>query len=330
MTRIGILGAGTWGTALAKHLCQNGHAVTLWSALPSELEQIRLTHRHPKLPDAWIPEGIQLTADISSACEEADVVVFAVPSVFMRSVAERAKPHLLPDTILVSVAKGIEPKTFLTMTDILTDVLSPVPYRVVALSGPTHAEEVSIDLPTTIVSASRDIEAAETIQRIFSSETLRTYTNSDIEGVELCGAMKNIIALAAGVSDGIGYGDNAKAALITRGMAEIARLGRAMGCDERTFYGLAGVGDLIVTATSRHSRNSRAGFLLGKGLSAEEAIQEVGMVVEGINALPAAMGLSERYQVELPITFGVWDIVKNGADPKEIVFKLMNREFKTE
>ncbi|MBQ9188194.1 MAG: NAD(P)-dependent glycerol-3-phosphate dehydrogenase [Clostridia bacterium] len=327
MATIGILGAGTWGTALARMLTENGHAVTLWSALPEELETLRKTRRHPKLPDAVLPAALQYSADIAQACA-AQIVVFAVPSVFIRSTAAAAKPFLQPETVLVSVAKGIEKDTFFTMTEILEDVLGK--RRIVALSGPTHAEEVGVGLPTAIVSASDDREAAAYVQQVFSNAYFRTYTNADIRGVELCGALKNVIALAAGVGDGIGYGDNAKAALITRGMAEITRLGTAMGCDPRTFYGLAGVGDLIVTATSRHSRNNRCGYLLGKGLPADLAVKEVGMVVEGLNALPAALGLAERYGVEMPITRAVGELVYGGGDPKAIVGQLMRREYKNE
>ncbi len=327
MATIGILGAGTWGTALARMLTENRNEVTLWSALPAELETLRKTRRHPKLPDAVLPETLRYSADIAEACR-ADVVVFAVPSVYIRSVAESAKPFIKPNVVIVSVAKGIEKDTYLTMTEIIEDVLGK--RRIVALSGPTHAEEVGIGLPTAIVSASDDREAAAYVQRVFSNTYFRTYTNTDIRGVELCGALKNVIALAAGVGDGIGYGDNAKAALITRGMAEIARLGTAMGCDPKTFYGLAGIGDLIVTATSRHSRNNRCGYLLGKGLPADLAVKEVGMVVEGLNALPAALGLAERYGVEMPITRAVGELVYGGGDPKEIVGQLMLREYKNE
>lgn len=330
MAIIRILGAGTWGSALARMLFLNGHRVTLWSAIAPELDILQNEHRHPKLPGVEMPAGIAYTASMEDACRDADVVVFATPSVYIRSVATAAQPYLSDRTIPVSVAKGIEAGTFLTMTEVIADALGCDERRLVALSGPTHAEEVSIGLPTAIVSASADPAAAAFVQQTFSNDFLRTYTNADVRGVELCGAMKNIIALAAGVSDGIGYGDNAKAAIITRGMVEIARLGTAMGCDRHTFYGLAGVGDLIVTATSRHSRNNRAGFLMGKGLSAAEAVREVGMVVEGINALPAAMGLSERYGVELPITFAVNELVSGSDDPRAIVNRLMNRTYKTE
>lgn len=324
--KIGILGAGTWGTALARLLSLNGHSVTVWSPIEAEARELAASRRHPKLAGMVIPDDILFNNDMSGAVGE--LTVFAVPSVYMRSTARAARELIAPGSVCVSVAKGIEADTFKTMTDIIED---EIPGAVtVALSGPTHAEEVALSLPTTIVSASRSPEAAAKVQRVFANGFMRVYTNADIFGVELCGAMKNIIALAAGISDGIGYGDNAKAAIITRGMAEIARLGRAMGADERTFYGLAGVGDLIVTATSRHSRNNRAGFLMGQGRSADEAVREVGMVVEGLNALPAAVGLAEKYGVELPITFAVNELVTKGGDPREMVARLMARQFRGE
>ena len=328
--KIAVLGSGTWGTALARLLSLNGHRVALWSALPAEIDNLAATRRHPNLPYMELPEDIFLTADMASALEGAGLAVFAVPSVFMRSVAAKASPLWTPGTVAVSVAKGVEPGTYMTMTDIIENEIPSLKNTVVALSGPTHAEEVARSMPTAIVSASRSAQTAEMVQRIFSNSFFRVYTNSDILGVELCGAMKNIIALAAGISDGSGYGDNAKAALMTRGMAEIVRVGRAMGCDERTFYGLSGIGDLIVTATSRHSRNNRAGFLIGSGKTAQEAVKEVGMVVEGINALPAALGLRDRFGLEMPITSAVDEIINGGADPKEVVTRLMLREYKGE
>ncbi|MBR0081599.1 MAG: NAD(P)-dependent glycerol-3-phosphate dehydrogenase [Clostridia bacterium] len=330
MATIGILGAGTWGSALAKLLYTNGHAVSLWSAIPAELQILETEHRHPKLPGVKMPDGIRYTASMEEACRGASLVVFATPSVYIRSVAAAAKPYPEPDAVLISVAKGIEPETFLTMTEVIAEAIGCSEDRLVALSGPTHAEEVSIGLPTAIVSAGTNPQAAELVQRTFSNDYLRTYTNADVRGVELCGALKNIIALAAGISDGIGYGDNAKAAIITRGMVEIARLGAALGCDRATFYGLAGVGDLIVTATSRHSRNNRAGYLLGAGYTAEQAVREVGMVVEGLNALPAAIGLSKRCGVEMPITAAVDEVVRGVVDPRTAVNRLMNRTYKTE
>ena len=330
MYKIGVLGAGTWGIALARMLCNNGHTVTVWSAIEKEVEELSATRHHPNLPGMVIPDTIAFTKDIGDICMDKDVLLFAVPSPFVRSTAKKAAPYIRDGQVIVDVAKGIEADTFFTMTQIIADELKNPTVKLVALSGPTHAEEVAKDLPTTIVSACEDPKAAEFVQNVFWGTCLRVYTNKDVLGVELCGAMKNVIALAAGVAVGLGFGDNAKAALITRGIAEIARLGTAMGCDEHTFGGLAGIGDLIVTATSVHSRNNRCGMLLGQGVSVEEAVKQVGMVVEGLNALPAAMRLKEKYRVEMPIVEAVDAIVSHGAAPADTVRMLMDRGKKPE
>ena len=328
MADIGVLGAGTWGMALARMLANTGHHVMVWSALEREVKDYAETRRHPNLPGMIIPDEIVFTGDIQQAVTGKDILLFAVPSVFVRGTARQAAEFTADGQIIVDVAKGIEPGTHNTMTRIILEEMTAkgkTGVKLVALSGPTHAEEVAKDLPTTIVSACEDKETAALVQDIFMNTCMRVYTNPDTLGVELCGAMKNIIALASGISAGLGYGDNTKAALITRGMAEITRLGLAMGCREETFYGLAGIGDLIVTATSMHSRNNRAGLLIGQGKSAEEAIKEVGMVVEGINALPAAMELSAEYEVEMPICRAVNAIVNENASPAEEVRRLMAR-----
>ncbi len=330
---IGILGAGTWGSALAVMLNKNGHNVTVWSAIKEEIDILSSTRKHKNLPDMVIPDDLVFTGDIGCACKDKDVIVFAVPSVYVRKTAEAAKEYIGNNQIIADVAKGIEADTLYTMTRVILDVVDKdgsKGVKAVALSGPTHAEEVAVGLPTAIISASPDMDAAKFIQSVFGNENMRVYTNSDILGVELCGARKNIIALAAGISKGLGNGDNAGAAIITRGMAEITRLGIAMGCDKNTFYGLAGIGDLIVTATSVHSRNNRAGRLIGEGMSPKDAVAAVGMVVEGINALGAAVKLAEKYNVQMPITFGVNNIINNGADPAETVCELMCREMKQE
>lgn len=328
MARIAILGAGTWGIALARMLCVSGHNVTVWSALPDELETLRQTRRQKNLPNMEIPVEVDFNGSMEEVCHNKDVVLFAVPSVFVRSTAKLASPYVRENQIIVDVAKGIEPETHLTMSEIISQEIPQA--KVVALSGPTHAEEVARDLPTTIVAAHEDITIAEVVQEIFTKPVMRVYTNTDVKGVELCGALKNIIALAAGISAGLGYGDNTKAALITRGLAEIERLGVKMGCLPETFSGLAGMGDLIVTATSKHSRNNRCGYLIGQGYSPEEAKKQVGMVVEGINAIPAAMELSAKYDVEMPIVTAVDTIINHGADPKNAVKELMGRDSKTE
>lgn len=328
--KIGVLGAGTWGMALARVLSLAGHHVTVWSALPQEIDEFSATRRHPNLPGMEIPQQIAFTKDIREAVQAQELILFAVPSPFVRATARAACPYLPEGQIIVDVAKGIEANTMLTMTGIIESELPGKKARLVALSGPTHAEEVARDLPTTIVSASADEEAARFVQDVFHGTCMRVYTNDDVLGVELCGAMKNIIALASGISTGLGFGDNTKAALITRGMVEISRLGTAMGCRKETFNGLAGIGDLIVTATSMHSRNNRCGMLLGQGLSPEEAVRQVGMVVEGINALPAAMRLQERYGVEMPIVSAVNAVVTGKVSAAVAVDKLMAREQKCE
>ena len=332
--KIGILGAGTWGTALARILCNSGHDMIVWSIHEEEVSTLSVTRQHKNLPNSEIPENIYFTNSIQEACEDKDVLLCAVPSAFVRSTISLARSFIPDSQIIVNVAKGIEAETLFTMSEVIRDELHKdgrhESIRIVALSGPTHAEEVAQDLPTTIVSACEDIATAEIVQDIFSNTCMRVYTNTDILGVEICGALKNVIALAAGISAGLGYGDNTKAALITRGLAEIERLGVAMGCQEQTFSGLAGMGDLIVTATSKHSRNNRCGYLIGQGYKIEEAIKQVGMVVEGVYALPAAMRLAEKYNVDMPITYAVEAIVMGKAEASDVVGMLMGRERTTE
>ena len=334
MRKIGVLGAGTWGMALARMLANSNHTVTVWSALEKEIDEFSATRKHPNLPGMEIPESIQFTKSIQDVCDKKDILLLAVPSVFVRSTVAQMRAFVPDGQIIVDVAKGIESDTLFTMTEVIRNEINKDGkhgnVKLVALSGPTHAEEVARDLPTTIVSACTDIDTAEIVQDVFMNSCMRVYTNTDITGVELCGAMKNIIALAAGISAGLGYGDNAKAAIITRGMAEVTRLGLEMGCLEQTFNGLAGIGDLVVTATSVHSRNNKAGNLIGKGYAPADAIKEVGMVVEGINAIPAAIKLAKRYQVELPIIEAVDAIVNHGANPKDVVCDLMGRDKKLE
>lgn len=334
MYRIGVLGPGTWGIALARLLANKGYDVTVWSALGHEIDELNATRVHPNLPDMKIPESITFTKDISEAVSERDLVVFAVASPYVRSVAAQAAPYLKRNQLVVDVAKGIEAGTLMTMSSIIAEEVGKWPgheaLNVVVLSGPTHAEEVAVDLPTVIVSASKDAQAAKKVQEIFTTEVMRVYTNDDVHGVELCGALKNVMALAAGMSGGLGYGDNARAALITRGITELARLGRAMGCEPSTFYGLTGMGDLIVTATSDHSRNNRCGYLIGSGVPVDEAVKQIGMVVEGINALEAAVELSEKYSVEMPIVNAVDNIIKGKLPAREAVNALMVRRSRDE
>lgn len=329
---IGILGAGTFGIALAAALAREGKQVTVWSALPDEIEALKREGCQKNLPFLTLPKTIRYTTEIGDACNAGALVMLAVPSVFIRATARAAAPHLCEGQTVIDVAKGIEPESLLTMSEIIREELlrEGKSLPLVALSGPTHAEEVAKNLPTAIVAASEDANAALRVQDFFSGTCLRVYTASDVRGTELCGALKNVVAIAAGVAAGLGYGDNTLAALMTRGIREIARLGSAMGCRPETFYGLAGIGDIIVTATSLHSRNRRAGGLLAKGYTAEEAKAEIGMVVEGFYALPAACRLAEKYGVELPIIFAVRDLMDGKLSPQNAVENLMAREQKSE
>lgn len=328
MTKIAVMGAGTWGIALARLLSVKEHEVFVWSALDDEIDQLNKTRVHPILSEMDIPEEMVFTKDIGEAMDKCDIVLMAVPSVFVRATAQRVKEHYKENMIIVDVAKGMEAESLLTMSEIINDVIPEA--RVVALTGPTHAEEVAFDQPTTIVAASRDEAAAKHTQEVFMTDVFRVYTNTDIKGVEFAGSIKNVMALGVGISRGLGYGDNTTAALITRGLAEIVRLGEAMGCNRETFYGLAGVGDLIVTCTSVHSRNFKAGHLIGRGRTPEEAKKEIGMVVEGMNMLPAAMRLVKKYGVEMPIVECVNAIIKGEIEPSDAVIQLMGREKKGE
>ena len=327
MKRIGILGSGTWGTALANLLTSIGHEVTLWSKFQEEIDDLKKNRKHRNLPGVEINKDINFTSDIKAAVTNKDVIVIATPSIFVRETTASIKDFVSNNQIIVTVAKGVEKGTLMTTSEIIHDVLKEKDLPVVALSGPTHAEEVAIGLPTLIVSACERIQYAEAIQDIFySNECLRVYTNQDILGVELCGALKNIIAIAAGMSDGLGYGDNAKAALITRGLREITKIGLAMGANINTFSGLTGIGDIVVTATSVHSRNHKAGYLLGKGYSLEDTLKEVGMVVEGLNSLEAAIELEKKYNLSLPIIDTVDKIIKGKVSVKDAVPALFARK----
>ena len=323
--RIGIIGAGTWGMALARMLSNSGHGVQVWSPHPETVERLAATRTQKNLPDMIIPEAVRFTKEMGEVCSNKDMLVFAVPSVYVRSAARQANPFIREGQIIVDVSKGIEAETLMTLSEVIRDEVK-ADVKVVALSGPTHAEEVARDLPGAIVSACEDSNVAEIVQDVFMNSCLRVYTNTDVKGVELCGTLKNIIALAAGMSAGLGYGDNARAALITRGLTEITRLGEKLGCARDTFAGLAGMGDLIVTATSMHSRNNRCGYLIGQGYETKDAVKRVGMVVEGINAIPAATAFADKYEVDMPIVRAVDAIVNHNANPRAVVARLMERD----
>lgn len=329
MAKIGIIGAGSWGIALSVLLHNNGNEVSVWSILPDEIEMLRRELEHKdKLPGVKLPEDMEFTCDLKKAVAKKDLLVLAVPSPFVRSTAHSLQSVVTKGQIIVNVAKGIEEKTLMTLSQVIEE---EVPNADVAvLSGPSHAEEVGRGIPTTIVVGAHSKETAEFVQNLFMNEVFRVYTSPDILGIELGAALKNVVALAAGIADGLGYGDNTKAALITRGITEIARLGMAMGGKFETFCGLSGIGDLIVTCASMHSRNRRAGILIGKGHTMEEAMEEVKMVVEGVYSAKAAMRLAEQYQIQIPIIEQVNAVLFEGKAASEAVKELMIRDKKIE
>ena len=329
MADISIIGAGSWGTALAVLLHKNGHKVTVWSIVEAEIEMLQKEHEHKdKLPGVKLPEDMVFTTNLEEAVKDKDVLVLAVPSPYTRTTSHNMASLVREGQIIVNVAKGIEENSLLTLSQIIEE---EIPQAVVAvLSGPSHAEEVGRGIPTTIVVGARKKATAEYLQNIFMNEVFRVYISPDMLGIELGAALKNVVALAAGIADGLGYGDNTKAALITRGIAEIARLGMAMGGKIETFSGLTGIGDLIVTCASMHSRNRRAGILIGKGYTMEQAMAEVKMVVEGVYSAKAAMGLAAKYDVQLPIIEQVNNILFQGMPVDEAVRNLMLRDKKIE
>lgn len=328
MSKIGVIGSGTWGTALAVLLTGNGHEVELWSAIPAEAEALAAARRHPNLGDTPIPEKIRVTEDLERAMKDKELLVLSVPSVYVRETAHRMAPFLKEGQVITNVAKGIEDTTLKNLSEIIEQELPAA--RVTVLSGPSHAEEVSRGLPTTCVAGAHRRQDAELVQNLFMSPVFRVYTSPDMLGIELGGALKNVIALAAGIADGLGCGDNTKAALITRGIAEITRLGTAMGGRPETFSGLTGIGDLIVTCASMHSRNRRAGILIGKGYTMDEAMEEVKMVVEGVYSARAARALSQKYQVSMPIVEQVNEVLFNGKPAKAALYDLMLRDRRAE
>ena len=329
MKKVSVIGAGSWGSALAVLLANNGHEVTLWTHDPHEIEMLSTKREQvEKLPGVKLPDNIMIEADLKTALTDEDVVVMAVPSPVVRMVAKQMSPFIKDGQIIVNVAKGIEDVTYKTLSDIIEEEIPNA--EVCVLSGPSHAEEVGRGIPTTVVVGAKNKETAEMLQDVFMNKVFRVYTSSDIVGIELGGALKNVIALAAGTVDGLGYGDNTKAALITRGNAEITRLGVAMGANSHTFSGLSGIGDLIVTCASMHSRNRRAGILIGKGYTKDQAMEEVQMVVEGVFSAKAALELSKKYNIEMPIVEQVNKVLFEDKPAAEAVKELMLRDKKIE
>ena len=329
MKKIGVIGAGSWGTALAVTLSDKGHSVKIWDLDKDHLDSMAKERENRKyLPGVKFGDNLETAADLKKVTDGADLILFSVPAQHFRSAFENALPYLKPEMILVNVAKGIEQKTLKRLSEIAAESMPDAKY--VVLSGPSHAEEVGIKLPTTVSVASKDMKLAEEVQDIFMTDRFRVYTSTDVTGLELGGALKNIIALGAGISDGMGFGDNAKAALMTRGIVEITRLGVALGAKPETFAGLAGVGDLIVTCTSMHSRNRRCGIMIGEGLDPKEAVKRVGMVVEGMFTAEAAYELARQVGVEMPITEQIYKAINGQTDPRDAVNSLMTRERKEE
>lgn len=329
MKKIGIIGAGSWGTALAVNLSNNGHLVTIWSIMEDEISMLQEYHEHlDKLPGVKLANTIEFTTDVEVAIKDKDMLVLAVPSVFTRSTAKIMAPFVADHQVIVCVAKGIEDNTLMTITDVVEEEIPKA--DVCVLSGPSHAEEVGVGLPTTVVAGAKTRQTAELVQDTFMNEVFRVYSSPDVLGIELGGSLKNVIALAAGMADGLGYGDNTKAALITRGIAEISRLAVAMGAKPETLNGLTGIGDLIVTCESKHSRNRRAGMLMGQGMTMKEATEEVKMVVEGVYSAKAAIELARRYDVSMPIIEEVNKVLFEDKPAKEAVKRLMVREKQVE
>lgn len=325
MSKVGIIGAGSWGTSLAILLANKGHDVDLWSKVESEIELLS-THREHihRLPGVKLPQNIKVSADLEDTCSNKDILVLAVASPYIRMTAREMKPFIKDGQVIVNVAKGIEEATLMTMTEIIEDEIPNA--DVAVLSGPSHAEEVCKGIPSTCVAGAKTEATAQYVQEVFMTETFRVYTSPDIISIELGASLKNVIALAAGITDGLGFGDNTKAALITRGIAEISRLGIRMGGSLETFAGLSGIGDLIVTCTSKHSRNRNAGVLIGKGYSVDDAMKEVKQVVEGVYSSKAALALAKKYNVPMPIVEQINLVLFEGKSPSEAVSDLLLRD----
>jgi len=327
---ITVLGFGSWGGTVAQHLTTLGHKVIGWHKFAEEVEEMQKTLQHNLIPQLKISKDLVLTTDLRVSLKDAEIVVVATPSHIVRPIIGEAKEFIKDDAIIVNLAKGVENNTLATMSQVIAEAGEIDKNRIVTLYGPSHAEEVALKMPTTLVSASVNLETAKKVQEEFSSETLRIYTNTDILGVELAGSLKNVIAIAAGICDGIGYGDNTKAALITRGLTEMTRLGVTMGAKPETFFGLAGIGDLMATCLSKHSRNRYVGEELGKGCKLDEILSEMKMVAEGVKTAKSVVQLRDKYDVPMPIASAMESVLFHDADPKVKVKELMTRDLKKE
>jgi glycerol-3-phosphate dehydrogenase (NAD(P)+) len=328
MRKIAIIGSGSWGVALGVYLAGKGNDVKIWSFAEDEIDLINNEKKCKFLPNITLPDNIEASNDFKTVLEGAEIILHVTPSKFTRSTVKQYKDFVKPDQMIIMCSKGLEPVTELTLDEVVKEELPNV--KCGALSGPSHAEEVSINIPTALVIASEDEDVIQKIRDIFSSNIIRIYSSKDIKGVEIGGALKNIIAFCAGISVGLNLGDNTFAALLTRGLVEITRLGTAMGAKEKTFYGLTGLGDLIVTCGSEHSRNRRAGEMIGKGFTIEEAKKEIGMTIESVDNIDVAYKLAKKYNIEMPIVNAVYDVLYNGLNPKDAVDQLMTRKLKYE
>lgn len=328
MADIGVIGAGSWGTALASLLSDNGHEVMLWAYLPEEKDELLRTRRHPNLKGAVIPQSLKVTNDLAEVCRNRDLLVMAVPSTATRQTAGSIKELVPEGQKLITVSKGIEEGSLLTQCEIIQEEIPSVNTGI--LSGPSHAEEVVLKLPAAVVAGAKDRALAVFVQELFMNDYFRVYTSPDVYGIEIGGSLKNVIALAAGMSDGLQFGDNARAALMTRGIKEISALACAMGARPETLSGLTGIGDLIVTCSSTHSRNHTAGYYIGQGMSADEAMEKVKMVVEGVYSAKAARALGARYDIDLPIISAVNEVLFEGKSAADAVRSLMKRNKKNE
>jgi len=330
LERITFLGCGSWGGALGKLLSEKGIDVTMWHRNSDIVEDLTMNRNHYLIPELIFPSNVNFTNDISSAIKLSEIIVLALPSQSIRDVITKNKSSFNKNHLIVNISKGIEIDTLMTISDVIDDVLDGHHKSMVTLSGPSHAEEVILGHPTALVAASRDVRSAERVQNLFATERLRTYLNRDIKGVELGGSMKNVIAIAAGICDGIGYGDNSKAALMTRGMTEITRLGKAMGARGKTFRGLSGYGDLIVTCLSKHSRNRKLGQLIGEGLTLEDITSDMNMIAEGVYTAKSVHQLLVKHNVEMPIHEAIYQVLFEKKDPKNSVIELMSRRLSEE